>query len=139
MRIRKDYQSALPEGTVLNTLSTSQVNTYSCDYLNKKSNYLTYSREVILNGYFDSKPTTLSTGTYTFDDNGWLYIFATRGSTSGYTLKLNFDGIDRFNFPAYDPYAVVELMIPVTSGQTLKLLTDSQDETWIIRELRFLK
>lgn len=104
-----------------------------------KADYLTYSREIILNGYFDEHPTEASSNTYTFDDSGFLYVFATRGSTGGYTLKINFDGVDRFNFPAYDPYAVVELMIPVTSGQTLKLSTDSNTPTWTIRELRFMK
>ena len=34
MRIKKTYRSAIKDGKVLNERSTSQDNTYSCDYLN---------------------------------------------------------------------------------------------------------
>ena len=35
MRIKKIYQGELPENKILNTESTSQTDTYSCDYINK--------------------------------------------------------------------------------------------------------
>ena len=34
MKIRKTYQGVVPSGKVLNSKSDSQIDTYSCDYLN---------------------------------------------------------------------------------------------------------
>lgn len=36
MKIKKIYQGELPENKILNAQSTSQTDTYSCDYINKK-------------------------------------------------------------------------------------------------------
>lgn len=49
MRIKKTFQGSLPENTVVNTQSNSQVNAYSCNYLNNKiisesgNDYIRYS------------------------------------------------------------------------------------------------
>lgn len=100
---------------------------------------ISYSTFDTLNGYFDALPTSSSSDTYTFAEDGWLYIYATRGSTGGYTLIVSFDGVDRFFFPAYDAYAVVAIVIPVMKGQVLRFRTDSTSGTWTLREVRFMK
>lgn len=38
MKIKKIYQGELPENKILNAQSTSQTDTYSCDYINNLSN-----------------------------------------------------------------------------------------------------
>lgn len=106
---------------------------------NGKLSTLSYTTDTTLNGEFDERPTSASTKTYTFTDNGWLYLYATRGSTSGATIMLQIDGTTRFSFPAFDAYAVVAIMIPVAKDQVLKFITDSASATWTIRQLRFLK
>lgn len=100
---------------------------------------ISYSTFDILNGYFDERPTSSSSDTYTFSEDGWLYIYATRGSGNGYTLIVSFDGVDRFSFPAYDSYAVVTIVIPVMKGQVLRFRTDSTSGTWTLREVVFMK
>lgn len=100
---------------------------------------ISYSTFDTLNGYFDEHPTSSSSGAYTFPEDGWLYIYATRGSAEGYTLLVSFDGVDRFSFPAYDAYAVVAIVIPVMKGQVLRFRTDSTSRTWTLREVRFMR
>lgn len=100
---------------------------------------ISYSTFDTLNEYFDEHPTSSSSGAYTFSEDGWLYIYATRGSAEGYTLIVSFDGVDRFFFPAYDAYAVVTIVIPVMKGQVLRLRTDSTSRTWTLREVRFMR
>ena len=36
MKIQKKFQGTIPENKIVNTYSTSQTDTYSCDYVNKK-------------------------------------------------------------------------------------------------------
>ena len=55
MRIKKTYRSAVQQGKVLNEKSTSQDNTYSCDYLNGGLDYST--GEIKTGGtWIDGKP-----------------------------------------------------------------------------------
>lgn len=134
-------------GTLEEDMTTAQGNITSLqsavneldEVANSKASPLTYSTYIGIGSYFDTNPTSSSAGTYTFTDDGWLYIFATRGSVSGYTLNVIIDDTVRFNFPAYDAYAVVAMLIPVTSGQVLKITTDSASATWTVRELTFMK
>lgn len=106
---------------------------------NSKVSPLTYATVTDLNSNFDAQPTSASQGTYTFTDDGWLYIYATRGNTNGYTLNVLIDNTVRFDFPAYEAYAVVDMLIPVVSGQVLKFTTDSASATWTLREVRFMR
>lgn len=106
---------------------------------NSKVSPLTYATITDLNSNFDAQPTSASQGTYTFTDDGWLYIYATRGSTNGYTLNVLIDNTVRFDFPAYDAYAVVDMLIPVVSGQVLKFTTDSASATWTLRKVQFMR
>lgn len=41
MRIRKAYQGTVPENKILDTYSTSQTDTYSCNFVNKANTYST--------------------------------------------------------------------------------------------------
>lgn len=55
MKIRKTYQGVVPNGKVLNSKSDSQIDTYSCDYLNKNKEI--YSTEELRIGtWIDGKP-----------------------------------------------------------------------------------
>lgn len=61
MKLIKTYQGQLPENKILNTKSTSQTDTYSCDYINKnietlqkRNNY--YTEEQITGNWIDGKP-----------------------------------------------------------------------------------
>lgn len=55
MRIKKTYKSFVPSGKIVNSRSTSNDNTYSCDYIN---NINTYSTEEVKTGetWIDGKP-----------------------------------------------------------------------------------
>ena len=53
MKIKKIYQGELPENKILNAQSTSQTDTYSCDYIN---NLNTYSTEEQVIGTWFGKP-----------------------------------------------------------------------------------
>lgn len=106
---------------------------------NGKVSPLTYTTDISLNGEFDERPTSASTETYTFTDNGWLYIYATRGTASGNTLQVLINGTVRFGFPAYEAYAVVDMLIPVVAGQELKFTTDSASATWTLRKVNFMQ
>lgn len=100
---------------------------------------ISYTTVNSLMSIFDTNPTSSSSATYTFTDDGWLYVYATRGSSSGYTLQIIFDDVARFFFPAFDAYAVVNIIIPVKSGQVLKFATDNSSATWTMREITFLQ
>lgn len=54
MRIKKTYRSAVKDAKVLNERSTSQDNTYSCDYVNNLNTYST--EEQIVGKWADGKP-----------------------------------------------------------------------------------
>lgn len=86
---------------------------------------------------FDSQPTSASTKTFTCPDNGWIYMYADRGSTAGNTLYIHVDGVARNAFPAYNAYATASIMLPVQTGQVIKLTTDSANPTWTIRQMSF--
>lgn len=98
---------------------------------------LTYTTYINMLDTIPAQPTSATTASFTVPNNGWVYMYATRGSTSGYTLLLNINGVPCYNFPAYDAYAVAAIIIPVTRGQVLKFTTDSANTTWTIRQLHF--
>lgn len=55
MKIKKKFQGALPSNKILNIKSNSQIDTYSCDYINKnKENYST--EEQVIGTWIDGKP-----------------------------------------------------------------------------------
>lgn len=98
---------------------------------------LTYTTYVNMLDTIPAQPTSATTASYTVPNNGWVYMYATRGSTAGNSLFLSVNGVTCYTFPAYDAYAVVAIIIPVTRGQTLKFTTDSGNATWTIRQLHF--
>lgn len=53
MLIEKKYQGTLPDNKIVNTMSDSQTDCYSCDYIN---NLNTYSEEEIVIGTHNDKP-----------------------------------------------------------------------------------
>ena len=59
MKIKKIYQGELPENTILNAESTSQTDTYSCEYINnlvnKEINYISVNK-------YQNDPLSLSQG-----------------------------------------------------------------------------
>ena len=126
--------------TLSGTVSTLSGDVSALDTLAKaKLSPLTYAEDTNIAGSFDEKPTSSSTGTYTFTNDGWLYIYATRGNVSGYSLTVMIDGTVRFTFPAYDAYAVVDMLIPVVKNQVLKFTTDSASQTWTLRKVQFMR
>ena len=98
---------------------------------------LTYTTYVNMLDTIPANPTSATTASYTVPNNGWVYMYATRGSTAGNSLFLSVNGVTCYTFPAYDAYAVVAIIIPVTRGQTLKFTSDSANATWTIRQLHF--
>lgn len=54
MKIKKMYQGQVPLNKILNVKSNSQIDTYSCDYVNKLNDYST--DEVITGNWIDGKP-----------------------------------------------------------------------------------
>lgn len=111
-------------------------NGISSNTLQPNLNYTTY---VSLLSTIPAQPTNATTASYTVPNNGWVYMYATRGSTAGNTLFINVNGNNYYYFPAYDAYAVVAIIIPVVKGQVLKFTTDSASATWTIRELRYMR
>lgn len=54
MRIKKMYQGTAPENKILNQYSTSQTDTYSCNYTNKLVEFST--TEKVVGKWIDGKP-----------------------------------------------------------------------------------
>lgn len=54
MKIKKMYQGQVPLNKILNVKSNSQIDTYSCDYVNKLNDYST--DEVITGNWINGKP-----------------------------------------------------------------------------------
>lgn len=54
MKIRKAYQGTVPENKILDTYSTSQTDTYSCNYVNIANTYST--TETRIGTWIDGKP-----------------------------------------------------------------------------------
>lgn len=54
MKIKKIYQGSLPENKILNSRSTSQTDTYSCDYLNnlELTSEITFTKNEADNIYY---------------------------------------------------------------------------------------
>lgn len=91
---------------------------------------------------FPANPTTASNTVYTTPADGIFYLFATRGETAGntirvYILKPSGKTVAQFNIPAYYPYAMCCLTIPVKRGMEIKVDADSASATWMIREQKF--
>ena len=91
---------------------------------------------------FISNPTSASNDVYVAPENGFFYIYATRGETAGntlfvYVLDSNNNAVATFNLPAYYAYAVCCMYIPVSKGMKIKLFTDASKETWLVREQMF--
>lgn len=91
---------------------------------------------------FPANPTTASNTVYTTPADGIFYLFATRGETAGntirvYILKPSGETVAQFNIPAYYPYAMCCLTIPVKRGMKIKVDADSASATWMIREQKF--
>lgn len=104
MKIRKTYQGVVPNGKVLNSNSSSVIDTYSCDYINK------FDEKVLFDGIGGN---TNDSYTITLNDsiNNYKYIeifFRERTNNGGYiklrkedcgsfALSLNFNA-DYFTF-----------------------------------------
>lgn len=90
------------------------------------------------------KPTSSRIYTYTtpaYVRKGYIHFLADRGATGGNTIFLEMiDGTKtfRFGFPAYNAYATVSHFFPIKGGVTIRVYTDSANETWTARALRFL-
>lgn len=54
MKIKKTFQGQLPDNKILNTESTSQTDTYSCDYINNLNTYST--EEQVIGTWINGKP-----------------------------------------------------------------------------------
>lgn len=52
MKIKKTFQGQLPENKILNTESSSQTDTYSCDYINEKVKEVYSTDEQVIGTYF---------------------------------------------------------------------------------------
>ena len=100
---------------------------------------LSYTSKTDLVEYFPNHPTQSTTNSYTFAEDGWVYIYGIRGKAFGYTLKVNIDGTDYYNFPAEQNYATASLVFPVYKGQTMRIYTDSAGETWGVLRVDFIK
>lgn len=100
---------------------------------------LSYTSKTALVGYFPKHPTQSTTNSYTFTEDGFVYLYGIRGNGFGYTLKVNIDGEDWYNFPAEQNYATASLLFPVYKGQTMRIYTDSAGETWGVLTVDFIK
>lgn len=57
MKIKKAFQGTIPENKILNTKSTSQTDTYSCDYINEITKDIYSTDELLTNQiWIDGKP-----------------------------------------------------------------------------------
>lgn len=56
MKIKKTFQGSLPENRILNTDSSSQTDTYSCDYINDVSEEIYSTEEIKIGKWIDGKP-----------------------------------------------------------------------------------
>lgn len=56
MKIKKTFQGVIPENKILNTESTSQTDTYSCNYINEKAKEIYSTEEQVIGTWVDGKP-----------------------------------------------------------------------------------
>ena len=91
---------------------------------------------------FAEYPTSASNTVFTTPADGIFFLFAIRGETAGNTifvavLKPSGEAVAWFNAPAYYPYAVYNLTIPVKRGMKIQVSTDASEGTWRICDQRF--
>ena len=65
MKIKKIYQGELPENKILNAQSTSQTDTYSCDYINNLQSNVYSTEEIRVGTWIDGKPIYRKSFTFT--------------------------------------------------------------------------
>ena len=82
-------------------------------------------------------PLSGSTATYTCPADGWVFVTADRGSTSGYTLYINVNNVTVSSFPAHFAYYTGQAYLPVCKGDVIKFTTDSTSTTWTVRRQQF--
>ena len=92
----------------------------------------------LLNQGIPANPLTTTTATYTAPKNGWLFVYADRGSSSGNTLQISINGTVVYSAPAYNAYAEVSLTMPIAKGQVIRFNTDSGSATWTLRTANFI-
>lgn len=114
MRIRKVYQGNLADNKIVNTASNSQVDTYSCNYLNNNFNEILKCKKVTFNNEWlichklyggglmvlvpilnpqKSYPTLNITSAEIYTTSGWISVSFIGAQTVTIThLYLRFDG-----------------------------------------------
>lgn len=55
MKIKKQFQGVIPENKILNTESTSQTDTYSCEYINEQVKEVYSTEETAIGTWIDGK------------------------------------------------------------------------------------
>lgn len=109
MKIKKTFQGVIPENKILNAESTSQTDTYSCDYINEKAKEI-YSTEEQVIGTWLGKPLyrRILTGNYTENED---------------TLILSKGDID---------FLIVKKCIArMSTGATIQIPYGNSDFNWI--------
>ncbi len=56
MKIKKTFQGTIPENKILNSNSTSQTDTYSCEKINEMTEEIYSTEEQIIGKWIDGKP-----------------------------------------------------------------------------------
>lgn len=115
-------------------LKKSSSTDYATEWAEYKKSTPTYSTYTDISSSFPSSPTSASTNTYTVPNDGWVYLFA---DSTGWTLYISIDGTDRFIIPAYVNPTAVTFVLPVTSGQIIRLYTNNSATSWHIRQVLF--
>lgn len=91
----------------------------------------------------NNKPTSAKHLTFQVPTNikkAYIHLFASRGPVAGHTIFMAIGNSSKsitFHFPAYDAYAVVSHFMPIRGGTWIDIYTDSPNETWIVRSLRY--
>lgn len=56
MKIKKTFQGTIPENKILNSNSTSQTDTYSCEKINEMTEEIYSTEETVIGKWIDGKP-----------------------------------------------------------------------------------
>lgn len=120
MKIRKAFQGTMPENKILDTYSTSQTDTYSCNYVNVFNSYST--TEKVVGKWIDGKPLYQKTIDFGTLPNNALKTIAHNISNLKRAVNVfgcAYRSTDKISFPL--PYATV------LNTQAIALYADDTD------------
>lgn len=112
MRIAKQYDSVQKEGKILNSKSTSQSDTYSCDYTNKNNLKVGYFYRAVQMGVNDAQVVNIGTGGY---NNVKAIIF------NGFTCTVGNENVNTIT-PVFNTSPIIEQMYIYNTGNAQQVI-----------------